>query len=144
MENINLEIIVSSLLHMGYDYVDNLLLINTLGYICSHDKDHNFIFKDCYYSNGFYKNIIYDGTIFKLNDNIDKDNILNINNKLIDFLNEADFRIIIIKKIIISLNNYDLDNIDNLFCKKEKEIIRKLFNIPKEEYIKQKKLKPND
>ncbi|MBR3660628.1 MAG: hypothetical protein IKN63_01845 [Bacilli bacterium] len=148
MGKINSEIIISSLLAIGFDQVDSLLFTYTLEKMTTANTQLKlFEFKDEKTSQIFNKYIEYDGSKFKFREGYDLNTIvlyrnielplykvLNINgilnNVLIEYLKTLDFKEIIIKKIM-ALGTDRIDDYEELFCDKEKEIIYEMFKIGK-------------
>ena len=147
MSKINSEIIVSSLLTMGFDKVDSLLYTFVLGRITIDNVGLKmFDFEEQQPSDTFNKYIEYDKMIFKFKEgyNINsivslkpKQNIelplykvLNVNSLLIEYLKGIDFKEIIVKKIM-TLGIDKINNYEELFSDKEKEIIVDMFGIGK-------------
>ncbi len=106
MEKINTEILVSSLLKIGFDKVDSLLFTNTLAKLSiDNQKSQLFDFVDSETSPLFNEFVNYDGIEFKLKDGITldtnvspiKDHVfplgkaLHTNEHLIDYLERLDF-----------------------------------------------------
>ena len=137
MSKINSEIIISSLFRIGFDQVDSLLYTYTLGKIFQDNAELNlFEFKDKELSETFNK--FKDGydlnTIVSLkpiqNIELPLYKVLNINSLLIEYLKEIDFKEIIFKKIV-SLGIDKINDFEELFNDKEKEIISEMFGIDK-------------
>ena len=141
MEKINSEILLSSLLLNGFNQVDGLLYTYILGKL-SKDNHKEFIFEDCPPSPIFKTYVDFDGVVCKLRDGISLETnvspsenhhfplkqALQSNEKLLDYLDNIDYRVIIMRKI----NALGLDRIDELelyFSEKEKEIIKEMFGM---------------
>ena len=148
MVKINSEIIISSLFMLGFDQVDSLLFTYTLEKMTTANTQLKlFEFIDEKTSQIFNKYIEYDGSKFKFREGYDLNTIvlyrnielplykvLNINgilnNVLIEYLKTLDFKEIIIKKIMALVTDR-IDDYEELFCDKEKEIIYEMFKIGK-------------
>ncbi len=141
MEKINTEILVSSLLIIGFDKVDPALYTYTLGKLTIDNyKLKLFELEEAETSKTFNEFIYYDGITFKLkngyslNTNISPKqeytwpliNSLHKSNKLIDYLNSIDFSEIVLKKAEI----YGIQSISQIdeskFNYKEIEILKHL------------------
>ena len=141
MEKINTEILVCSLLIIGFDKVDPALYTYTLGKLSiDNHKLRLFKFEEAETSKTFNEFIDYDGITFKLKNGYSLDtnispkkgytwpliNSLHKNNKLINYLNRIDFSDIISKKAEI----YGIQNIDQIdeskFSYKEIAILKHL------------------
>ena len=147
MEKINTEIIISSLFMVGFDKVDSILYTYILGKLMEDNVVLNeYEFKETVPSSNFDKYIDYDNNIFKLKDGLSLNSMVNLshlqniemplykvlitNKKLIKYLNDLEYREIILKKInYLGIDN--INNFDTLFSNKEKEIIYKMFGIDK-------------
>lgn len=140
MEKINTEILVSTLLVAGFQQVDSVLFTYTLGKLSIDNKELNlFEFDDKEITDTFNKYISFDGIVYKLKPPytledkvspvekyiIPLKKVLHINKKLLDYLNKLDFEEIILKKLSLLR---DTQNLDYLFCQKEKEIIKAVNN----------------
>lgn len=140
MEKINTEILVSTLLVAGFQQVDSVLFMYTLGKLSIDNKELNlFEFDDKETTDTFNKYISFDGIVYKLKppytleDNVSPvekyiiplKKVLHINKKLLDYLNKLDFEEIILKKLSLLR---DTQNLDYLLCQKEKEIIKAVNN----------------
>jgi len=143
MEQINTEILVSSLIVAGFDKVDFLFYTYILGKISLDNQELNlFEFQDKEYSEIFKKYIDFDGTIFQLkngysldmnvfeirNENYPLKRFLNTNKKLIEYINNLDIKEIIFKKIN-DIGYQNIEQLNYLFSNKEKEIMYKMFGI---------------
>ena len=145
MEKINTEIIISSLFMVGFDKVDSILYTYILGKLMEDNVDlKEYEFKESIPSSNFNKYVDYDGNIFKLKNGLSLNSMINLtylkdmelplykelltNKKLIKYLNDLDYREIILKKI--NLLGFDrINDFNILFSNKEKEIIYKMFGI---------------
>lgn len=138
MVNICLEDVISGLMYLGFDKVDNLLLGYVLETVLKSNM-YNFKLVD-YTSLSLYRYIDFDNNIYQLKseDELKSNEItslpiknvlaLNSNKKLIDFLKNVDFKDIVLKKVkCIGLNN--LCNMNYLFSNYEKMIIMEIFDI---------------
>ena len=141
MEKINIEILVSSLLNVGFDKVDAALFTYTLGKLAINNRKMQlFEFSDFETNQIFNKYIDYDGIVFRFKDGINLETmssyngekfyplkiLLNSSKKLIKYLSQLDFSEIVLKKA----ENYgihSLEQIDeNIFSQKELEILHQL------------------
>ena len=147
MEKISTEILISSLLAIGFDKVDALLYTYTLGQLSiDNQKLQLFDFEDSETSQIFNEYVDYNGIIFKLKDGITLETnvspvenhvwplrkALHTSKKLIDYLSRLDFRKIIIKKV----EELGVDRIDNLvllFSNKERNIMRDIIKENKDD-----------
>ena len=144
MEKINTEVLLSSLLVMGFDKVDTYLYNYTLNQVLSDNSEsQSFQFEDSGISRYFNEYIDCDGKMIQLKDGLTLDTLvrdgekfyplrskLSTNQNLMEYLSNLDFRQIIVKKIS-SLNVDRVDDFEQLFSDKEKEIINKMFGIGK-------------
>lgn len=137
MININSEMLVSSLFELGFDSVDSMLFTYTLGKLSLDNYKLNlFEFKDDLTTNTFNKYVDYNGITFKLKEGYSLDTnvspieghnfplryALQTNKKLLEYLQNVDFKEIVSKKI--STVGYDrLERFDYIFSTKEKQII---------------------
>lgn len=146
MEKINTEILVSSLLVAGFDRVDAFLFSYTLGQISiDNRKLQMFDFKDSETTSFFNEYVDYDGISFKLREGVTLDTnvspasgyewslkgALHTNKVLLRYLEGLDFREIILRKIV-ALGVDKLDDLGEMFCDREKEIIRQIFGMIEE------------
>ena len=138
MEKINSEILISSLFNLGFDKVDAALFTHTLGKISVAHGSEKFAFEDDKFSDTFEKYVTYDGFVFKLkegytlNTNVSQidgfvrpiKEVLRTNKCLMDYLNNLDFREIVLKKA--QLYGYSTpDQIDDdIFSSKEIKILK--------------------
>lgn len=151
MEKINTEILVSTLLVAGFQQVDSVLFTYTLGKLSLDNQELNlFEFTDEETTNTFNKYISFDGMVYKLKtpyaleDNVSSvekyiiplKKVLHTNNKLLDYLNKLDFEEIVLKKLSLLR---DTQNLDYLFCQKEKEIIGEINNKSKDKTLNKSK-----
>ncbi len=145
MEKINTEILLSSLMEMGFDKVDTYLYNYTLNQVLSDNSEsQSFQFEDSGISRYFNEYIDCDGEMIQLKEGLSLDTMisddgkefyplrskLSTNQNLMEYLSNLDFRQIIVKKIA-SLNADRVDDFEQLFSDKEKEIINKMFGIGK-------------
>ena len=151
MEKISSEDIICSLLLIGFDKIDSsfyayteekLLEDNkTLKVFILEDKEFSALFKTYinYKDNTFsFKNgyslktntSIKEGEYFPLEKRICK------NRKLIEYFKNCDFTDILLKKIR-DLNVETKEEVSKAFCKKEKELLKDMFDL--EEKTKQKR-----
>ena len=143
MEQINTEALVASLFAIGFDRVDALLYTYVLGQLTTDNyKLQIFEFGDSETSSKFNEFADYDGVAFKIKEGITLETnvspignhvwplekALSQNKKLIEYLSKLDFRKIIIKKIS-ALGIDRINDLDELFSNKEKEIMYKMFGI---------------
>ena len=142
MEKINTEILISSLLAVGFDKVDSFLFTYILSKLSIDNRTmQSFEFIDEEFSNTFKEYVSYDGNTYMIKDmytidtlimtkngNVPLRKLLHTNKKLITYLDLLDFREIIMKKISL-LGAKQLDTIPNYFSNKEKEIMYKMFGI---------------
>lgn len=140
MDVINTELIVMSLLGIGFDKVDNMLLALVTGKIILDCKNTGFKFEDTKPSSLFLENIKYDGTCFKIKENIfafknfskeySKEHLnvrlRNQNRKLTEYLKSINYTDIVLSKIYF-LNITDYKERLELFSKKEIEIIKSYY-----------------
>lgn len=114
MININSEMLVSSLFVLGFDSVDSMLFTYTLGKLSLDNHKLNlFEFKDDLTTNTFNKYVDYNGITFKLKEGYSLDTnvspieghnfplryALQTNKKLLEYLQNIDFKEIVSKKI---------------------------------------------
>ena len=141
MKKINTEIFVSSLFAAGFDKVDAILYGYTLGKLSIDKSTSKLIeFEDEDTSEIFKKYIEFDGIVFKLKDYYSFDTDISLiegyyyplkkalfrNKKLIECLNILDFRDIVLKKAQ-AYGVKDISSInEEIFSKKEIEILRQL------------------
>ncbi len=138
MEVINTEALVSSLLVMGFDKIDSLLYVYTLGQLTiDNTKTKDFSFQDQEISPDFEKYIEFDGSVYRLKEGYTLDtNISPINGhtytlrdrfqshkKLLEYLSTVDFKSIVLKKA-----NNMLAPEKEFFCDKELELVPELFS----------------
>ena len=142
MEKINTEILISSLLAVGFEKVDSILFTYILSKLSIDNRTmQSFEFIDEEFSNTFKEYVSYDGNTYMIKDmytidtlimtkngNVPLRKLLHTNKKLITYLDLLDFREIIMKKISL-LGAKQLDTIPNYFSNKEKEIMYKMFGI---------------
>lgn len=158
MEKISTEILVSALFNLGFDIVDPMLFIYTLGKISIEDKNKQFSFVEEAPSIGFNKYVDSSGIAFKIKDGytletdispvkskirIPVKKALFSSSKLIDFLTEIDFNEIVLKKAdVYGTNGYGNIN-PELFSKKEIEILKSNSNTKPRIYGKSYKIQSN-
>ena len=144
MEKINTEMLLSSLMEIGFDKVDTYLYKYTLNQVLSDNSEsQSFQFEDSEISRYFNEYIDCDGKMIQLKDGVTLNTLirdgkqfyplrskLSTNQNLFEYLSNLDFRQIIVKKIA-SLNVDRVDEFEQLFSDKEKEIINKMFGIGK-------------
>jgi len=136
MEIINTESLVSSLFYIGFNKVDPLLFTYVLANL---DRD-NFEFQDQQNTKTFDAFVTTDGLVFHPVYDISLDTeielakgyklplkrVLHSNKKLIEFLNNLDFKPLVLKKA----QEYNVETIKdadpNLFSRKEIEILKEL------------------
>lgn len=143
MEKISTESMISSLFAIGFDRVDPLLFTYTMGQLFTDNFEMQlFYFEDREFSEQFKKYVDYENGIYKLKKGITLDtnisplkesvfllrNALRTNRQLVGYLSDLDFRKIIIKKIK-ELGECQIENFDNLFSNREKEIIYDMFEM---------------
>jgi hypothetical protein len=140
MEKINSEILLSSLLINGFNQVDGLLYTYILGYVSKEKKQ--FEFDECPPSPIFNTYVDFDGLVCKLKDGFTMETdvsavedtyfplrkALQTNDKLLDYLDNVDYRVVIMKKIN-ALGIEKIDELEVLFSEKEKEIIKEMFGM---------------
>ncbi len=137
---ITLENIISSLLCINFDRIDNLLCTLTIGYIILHqneDSRYHFEIINQPFSETFQSYIEYDGYGFKLKDNYNllskvgihpyyrtlKTRLQAGNDKLIEYLRTIDYKEIIKRKLNM-LGPYAMNEYAFLFSEQEKCIIK--------------------
>ena len=136
MEIINTESLVSSLFYIGFNKVDPLLFTYVLANL---DRD-NFEFQDQQNTQTFDAFVTTDGLVFHPVYDISLDTeielasefklplrkLLHSNKKLIEFLNNLDFKPLVLKKA----QEYNVETIKdadpNLFSRKEIELLKEL------------------
>lgn len=116
MININSEMLVSSLFVLGFDSVDSMLFTYTLGKLSLDNHKLNlFEFKDDLTTNTFNKYVDYNGITFKLKEGYSLDTnvspieghnfplryALQTNKKLLEYLQNIDFKEIVSKKNLL-------------------------------------------
>lgn len=137
MEKVNMEMVISSLLIMGFDKVDSILVIFTVGQLSfDNHKAGLFSFENEEFSKTFDEYIECVNSVYKFKDGYDLDsnvsfdndkywplkNRLHTNEKLLAYLSSLDFTPIIQRKInFIGKNN--ISKFDYLFSEKEKSIM---------------------
>lgn len=157
MKEINTETIIIMLLLLGFDRVDSILYTLVLGkLIIDNQTTKMFNVEDSKISEIFLDYVKYENGVFKLKNELtfvidqDSDNYSNYpvslrrflayNQKLVTYLNQLDFKDLIIKKIyLIGTKNWD--KLNYLFSKKEQEIISNISNF--EDRLKVFKLSKN-
>ena len=121
MEKVNMEMVISSLLIMGFDKVDSILAIFTVGQLSiDNHKTGLFSFENEEFSKTFDEYIECVNSVYKFKDGYDLDsnvsfdndkywplkNRLHTNEKLLAYLSSLDFTTIIQRKIdFIGKNN---------------------------------------
>ena len=139
MEKINTEVLVSSLLCIGFDKVDSVLFSYVLGQLTIDNQELKlFKFEDSDVHQIFNKYVDFDGIVFKLKDGISLDTMVSYNGKrfyplrkllstsrvLIQYLSQLDFSLIVLKKAK-SYGVQELEQIDeSRFSHKEIEIFK--------------------
>lgn len=116
MININSEMLVSSLFVLGFDSIDGMLFTYTLGKLSlDNQKLKLFNFKDDPITSTFNKYVEYDGITFKLKEGYSLDTnvspiegrnfplryALQTNKKLLEYLQNVDFKEIVSKKYLL-------------------------------------------
>ena len=141
MEKICLENIISGLMFIGFDKVDSLLLGYVTEGVLNSDLYH-FVLEDDAIPT-LYNHIDYLDGVYKFQGNEDIDSIVKLKNfdmtmksflalhsnkKLIECLKTLNYKDIVMKKIS-SIGIENIDDMNNLFSLKEKEIIMNIFGI---------------
>lgn len=142
MEKISFEMLVSAIFNLGFDKIDPVLFTYILGKISIEDKEHQFVYEMQDTSVGFNKYVDSSSGVIKikdgytLNTNVSLNNSMVIpvrkiffsNKKLLSYLENFDFKEIILKKAeaygIISSNQAPLD----FFSEKEISILKILLD----------------
>lgn len=137
MEKINMEMVISSLLIMGFDKVDSILAIFTVGQLSiDNHKTGLFSFENEEFSKTFDEyiecvNSVYsfkEGYNLDSNVSFDNDkywplkNRLHTNKKLLEYLSSLDFTSIIQRKIDF-IGQDNVSKFNYLFSEKEKSIV---------------------
>jgi hypothetical protein len=104
MELINSEIVISSLLTVGFESVDSLLYTNALGKLFTDNRDLKlFEFADSELSDTFKRRVSCSGGVFRLKEDINEPR-LHTNEKLIKYFEMLDFSHVINKDEKILIN----------------------------------------
>jgi len=129
MEKINAEIIMSSLISMGFDKVDTLLYTYTLGKLSIlNDELKIFKYEDEEYSDIFKNKVDYDAPIIKLKDGVKKEE-LHTNETLIKILETIDYKEIVKEKFKVLYRLGQLDKFSEYFSTKEQKILYSEFDV---------------
>jgi len=129
MEKINTEIVISSLISMGFDKIDTLLYTYTLAKTSMlNDKLKLFKYEDEEYSEVFNKNVDYTTPIITLKEGASSEE-LNINTNLINILETIDYKEVVMAKFKMLYELGQLDLFNDYFSKREKEILYTEFNV---------------
>lgn len=144
MERINTEILVSSLVNIGFDVIDPIIYTYSLACLEMAEEKQKFEFVDQELSPSFKKYIEYDGFVFRIKEGYTVDtNVSEIddyeitlaqrlkpNKHVIESLNKIDYKGIVSKK----KEAYNVDSSDeidpNIFSKKEIEMLKTLNTKP--------------
>lgn len=145
MEMINTEILVSSLLVLGFDVVDAHLFTYVLAQLTIDNRNTKvFEFKDRPTSQTFNTYINYDGIVFSIKDGFNLDTnisltknytlplkkVLHTNRRLLQYLQQLDFEQIVLRKLS-SMGGFELitkEKYNYLFSSKEKELLEKIYS----------------
>lgn len=144
MEKINTEILVSSLVNIGFDVIDPIIYTYSLACLEMAEDKYRYEFKDQELSPTFKKYMEYDGFVYRIKEGYNVDtNVSEIedyeitlgqrlkpNKHVIESLNKIDYKGIVSKK----KEAYNVDSIGeidpNLFSKKEIEMLKTLDTKP--------------
>ena len=134
MERINTEVIVSSLISIGFEKVDSLLFTYTLAQLTNDNSQLQFFKFEDYRTHDLFNDYIeFKNYAFQLKEGYTLDTkvpynygvmyplkkVLHTNKKLIEYLSQLDFKPIIAKKIETLKNS----NMSILLSNKEQEIM---------------------
>ncbi len=140
MEEISFEMLVSALFNLGFDIIDPVLFIYTLGKLSIEDREHEFIYGPQNTSIGFNKYVDCSGIAIKIRDGYTLDTYIRIsdskvipvkktlfnNKKLVSYLENFDFDEIVSKKA----EAYGIENVDEasreIFSEKEIIMLKRL------------------
>ncbi len=139
MIKVNTEILVSTLFNLGFDKIDPVLFVYTLGFISKSDE-LKFTFKEESPSIGYNRFVENNGTVIKLKDGYtldtnvspNKDRVIPLrktlfgDKQLYEYLSNCDFSEIVSKKAkqygVKKIKDIDTE----LFCEKEINILKSM------------------
>ena len=140
MEKISFEMLISTLLNLGFDKVDPILFTYMLGKLSIEDKNHQFVYKQQNPSIGFNKFVDCSGSVIKIKDGYTLDTNVSLNNtmsisfrktlfsneKLLSYLESFDFSEIVLKKAdTYGIYNPD-DDSSEFFSDREIDMLKTL------------------
>lgn len=140
MKKFNLENLLSALFVLGFDQIDITLYTILLQDILANNSKNKLEFVSTKFTDLFEKSVAFDGTGYRLKEGLNLNSKLkndftlelffklNTSSDLIEYLENIDFKWILMQKIR-QINVNDLSNLPNLFSKKEKVIIYQMFGI---------------
>ena len=143
MENISTEDVVGSLLSVGFENVEAVLYAMTMSKLTTEQKDKKqFQYSERPFSTVFCKYVDMNGNGFKFKSGVSLDTNISLNgecpirnvlgNKRLTehFYSDFDFREVVFNKINV-IGFYRLSEYGELFCDKERDIMRRMFQIDK-------------